>query len=204
MVGVFVSIAGVEIGRQAWDALRQPDRLPPGALALGIGALSVIVKVALSAYLLKTGRQRRSPALEASGQDFRADAVASLGVLGGVFGARLGWPWLDPLVGCLIALLVIRTGLVVARDAVDVLMDRVGDPELVERVTDAARTVNECRAVEQIHARSMGSYLVVDLVIGVPGHLSVHEGDQVAHRVEAAIRQHCPEVAQVRVHVDPV
>ncbi|HEY8531916.1 MAG TPA: cation diffusion facilitator family transporter, partial [Limnochorda sp.] len=140
----------------------------------------------------------------ASGQDFRADAAASLGVLGGVIGARLGWPWLDPLVGFLIALLVFRTGLVVTRDAVDELMDRASDPELVQRVTRAARTVEACRAVEQIHSRSMGSYRVVDLVIGVPGHLSVQEGDEVAHQVEAAIRQRCPEVAQVRVHVDPV
>lgn len=203
-VGVLVAAAGLQIGLQALDGLRQPQRLPPGTLALAVAAISIAVKMGLASYLLRIGRRRRSPALEASGKDYRADAVASLGVLGGVLGARLGWPWLDPLVGLLIAFVVLRTGLLVIREAVDELMDRVGDPELVQRLTRAAHTVGECLAVQRIHPRSMGPYLVVDLVIGVPAHLSVGEGDRVAHRVEAAIRQRCPEVAQVMVHVDPV
>lgn len=204
VVGVLVAGAGVQIGWQALEALRQPEPLPPGAVALAAALLSVGVKGGLAAVLLRVGRQHRSPALEASGRDARADAVASLGVFAGVLGARLGWPGLDPLVGLVIALLVLRTGVAVTRGAVDELMDRVADPELIHRLTQAARSVGGCLAVEEIHPRAMGPYLVVDLVIGVPAHLTVQEGDRVAHRVEAAIRRGCPEVAQVMVHVNPV
>ncbi|BAS27037.1 cation diffusion facilitator family transporter [Limnochorda pilosa] len=203
-VALFVAAAGLQIGIEAWSRLRLPQSAPPGTVALGVAALSVAVKLLLASYHLRVGKANHSPALEANGRNFRADVVSSAGVFAGVLGARLGWPWLDPLAGLLIALLVLRTGLSVARRSVDELMDRVWDPDLVEQMVHAIRTVRGCRAVERIHPRSMGSYLVVDLEIGVPAHLTVREGDQVAHQVEQAIRDQCPQVAQVLVHVNPV
>lgn len=203
-VGLFVTAAGLQIGLQAWTGLRAPDPLPPGTAALGVAAFSLGVKLLLATYLLRVGRRGRSPALEANARNFLADALASAGVLAGVLGARAGWLWLDPAVALVIALLVLRAGLSVARQSIDELMDRVADPELVDRVRHAVGTVRECQAVERVHPRSMGSYLVVDLVIGVPAHFTVREGDRVAHRVEDAIRERCPEVSQVMVHVNPI
>src|SRR5690606_41902201 len=50
VVGVLVAGAGVQIGWQALEALRQPEPLPPGAVALAAALLSVGVKGGLAAH----------------------------------------------------------------------------------------------------------------------------------------------------------
>ena len=57
--------------------------------------------------------------------DHRNDVFSASGAALGIFLGRMGLPWVDPLAGALVALLVLRTGVEILRQSSAELMDAV-------------------------------------------------------------------------------
>lgn len=204
LVAIFLILAGLEI---LLGAVRRTlaGHLPtPGWVAVPVLALSLVVKEILYRLSRRAGMSLRSKALLAGAQEHRADVYASLAALVGVTGARAGLPALDPLAAGVVAVFILRAGWDMLREAVDDLMDRVGDRELLAGVAEVVRAVPGVRALQGMRGRSMGHQVLLDMEIGVDGEITVREGHEVARRVRERVMAAYQEVAAVHVHVNPV
>src|SRR6202011_1363459 len=70
------------------------------------------------------GRAAGSDALTADAQNRVADVLSSVGVLAGLIGVRLGYPWADSVAALLVSCLIAVTAVQILRHAGDELMDR--------------------------------------------------------------------------------
>lgn len=193
--GLFVAIDGVR-------ALARGTETPPGAQALAVAALTAVVKELLYRYTIAEGRRLNSPALRASARDHRADVGLAVVVFAAVLGARLGFPWIDPLAAVGVGLWIMGMSWEPVRANLGVLLDE--EPEGVgEAVRLVASGVDGVVSVDAVRVHALGAYHVVDLEIACPGAWSLREGHEAAHRVEAAVRDGVDHVAEVRVHVNP-
>ena len=172
------------------------------ALALAIAAASMAVNEWLARVTGKAGRRLRSPALMAVSRDNRADALSSLLVMVGVGGRALGWGWTEPTATALIALTIVIMGLKSVREGGDVLVDRVTDPSLRSEITRAALVVDGVLDVDRVRVHPLGSAWTVDVEISVDGGLTVREGHDIAHAVEAALTALRDGIVGVQVHVN--
>ena len=59
-------------------------------------------------------------------------------------------------------------------------------------------------ALEEVHAHRFGPYLVLNVMIGIDGHLSVAQGDEIASRVERCPYGSIGLAKRVYVHYHPV
>lgn len=125
--------------------------------------------------------------------------AASLGILL----ARLGYHWVDPLAGALVALLILRTGISILRQSSDDLMDSVPGHSLDKQIRSILEYVPEIHRVEEIRAHRFGPYFVINLTIGIDGTLDVFTGDAIATRVEQLLTQRIEMVRRVYVHYHP-
>ena len=151
---------------------------------------------------VRVGKEIQSAALIADGHHARVDGIASLAVLFGALGVKLGYPLADPIVGILITLIICK----VVWDAVIAVFTRMldgVDPALIPQLTDIARTTNGVTEVGEVRARWLGHRLVAEVTFGVPPALTVEAGHEIAKRVQANIQEALPHVAAVSVHVDP-
>ena len=123
IVGSFVVTTAVAI---FWDAVNKVYDLLTGQGGLrrrgghrvGGGALfTVALKVGLLSVTQRLGRQTGSAAVSALARDHRNDIFASAGAALGIFLGRSGLPWVDPLAGALVALLILRSGIQILREA---------------------------------------------------------------------------------------
>jgi divalent metal cation (Fe/Co/Zn/Cd) transporter len=57
--------------------------------------------------------------------------------------------------------------------------------------------------VEKYSVRKMGVRYYIDLHLHISGELSVREGHAVAHQAKDFLRDACPTVADVLIHVEP-
>ena len=80
----------------------------------------------------------------------------------GIGGAMAGLPFLDPVAGLCVSLMIARTGLGIGADAVRKLTDAV-DEALLVRVRGAAGAVAGVRAATHVRARWSGSEPVMIL-----------------------------------------
>ena len=202
--GALVLVAAAAIVREAWLHLRQPA--PPAAIGVGLAlaATAAAATALLAAYLQRTGRRERSPALVASGAHLWGDVLTTAGVLVGLGAAWLTGRWvLDPLIALLVAANILRLGWHVVRDSVGGLMDESLAASEVERVADVVR--REMGGALQYHdlrTRRAGPRPFVELHLVVPGGMRVDEAHSICDRIEAALQHELPG-AHVVVHVEP-
>jgi cation diffusion facilitator family transporter len=169
--------------------------------------VSIVVDVSRSRALDRAAKEHNSQALAADALHFATDVWSSSVVIVGLaavwLSGRLQLPWLaraDAVAALGVAIVALVVSVRLGKQAVDDLLDAA--PEgVIELVAHAAR-VDGVLAVLQVRVRQSGAHVFTDLRIEVAKGTSFDGAHEIAHRVEAAIRQVIPKV-DVVVHTDP-
>ncbi|RPI86116.1 MAG: cation transporter [Chloroflexi bacterium] len=208
VVGSFVITTGVAV---FWDSINTVFELFTGEttfqggsrLALWIAILTVIIKIFLFFYTRNTGKLTKNALVTAIAYDHRNDIFSASAAGIGIFLGQQGYPWVDPLAGALVAILIFKTGIEILREASIDLMDAVPSEQIASEVIQLLEDVEGIDMVEEIHAHRFGPYLVINVTIGIDGTLTVAEGDHISCQVEDRIQENLPFVRRVHVHYHP-
>lgn len=205
VLGVLLVLTGGGISSQS---MRYYDLQHPPPATSGVYTLlaAMAVKAVLMATKFRVGRTIRSAALVADAWNDSVDILSSATAL-----TALGLTLYDPtrflaadhFGGFAVGLLVIITGLGVARDTSLQLMDTMPPQDLMDRIRASAHRVAHVRGVEKCWARKTGLRYHVDLHLEVEASMTVAEAHGVAEQVRHRIRHDVPEISDVLVHVEP-
>ncbi len=174
-----------------------------GAAALAVAALAIVVKAVLAWITRGIEAESKSHGLRALARDHGSDALSGVLVLGGILATRNGIAWAEPAAAVVIGGLIVLLGWRSASEGFDVLMDRVSDPRVRERLESTAQGVIGVRGVQSVRVHPVGNGLRVDMEISVDGQQTVEQGHTIAHAVERAVTKELPSVKEVHVHVNP-
>ena len=176
------------------------------ALAGAVAAISIGTKETLYRYTKKVGTEVGSPVIIANAHHHRSDAYSSVVALGGIGGAMAGLPWLDPVAGTIVSVMIVKSSFDIGWDAILSLTD-TADLKLQNVISNQVDAfVLEQRGVtsfSHVRARRIGSDALVDLNIVVEPMLTVSAAHVLAELVRHRIITNIKEVVDVTVHVDP-
>ncbi|HBX68372.1 MAG TPA: cation transporter [Chloroflexi bacterium] len=208
VVGSFVITTAVAI---FWDAVNTIYELTIGeisyegasALALWVALFTVALKIILTIYTRQIGHQTRNASIMALAYDHRNDVFSASAAVIGITLGRIGYPWVDPLAGALVALVILRTGIEILRESTYDLMDTVPGKALRDEIEELLAPDEQIKQIDEIHAHRFGPYLLVNITICVDGELTVRAGDEISTCVERELMQNIASVRQVHVHYHP-
>ncbi|MBV8857015.1 MAG: cation transporter [Acidobacteria bacterium] len=191
-----------------WEAVRRIVTPHPTASEwLGVGTMAVacVVSVALVARLRRVARQTDSPALTADAVHYATDVYTNGAALFALLLVALtGWTLADPLISMLISGFILWSAVDVAREAVNVLMDR-----RLPRAIDAqvAAVVERFRGdgvlgFHDLRTRRSGSHKFIDLHLEVEADQTLQQAHDLTERVINAIEKEIPR-SRVQIHTDP-
>lgn len=172
-------------------------------ITLIVALVTVLAKIALTLYTQSIGKSTNNPSISALAYDHRNDIFSALAAVIGIYLGRLGYYWVDPLAGALVALVILRTGIEILRESTSDLMSTVPGSALKQQIHALLAPISEIKQIEDIHAHRFGPYLVINLTICVDGNLTVTEGDRIATLVEKTIKRNIDFVRSVHVHYHP-
>ena len=175
----------------------------PGLLALVAAITSIIVKEAMYWYTRAAAKKTNSSALMADAWHHRSDAFSSIGSFLGIFGARLGFPILDPLASIVICLFILKAAFDIFRDAVGKMTDRACDEQTVAEMHEVILTQEEVEGIDQLKTRLFGDKIYVDVEIRVNGSFTLEAAHNRAQCVHDVIEEQFPKVKHCMVHVNP-
>lgn len=175
----------------------------PGILAAYAAIASIIVKEWLYRYTMAVGQRINSTAIMADAWHHRSDAFSSIGTLAGIIGARLAFPWLDPLAGLIVAVIVLKVGIELYLQSIDELIDSAPGQEVIDAIRHTALGQTGVLNVDELKARKFGPGIQVDLKISVDPYTTVENSHMIAHKVEESIIANVAKVEAVMVHVNP-
>jgi cation diffusion facilitator family transporter len=208
VVGAFVMTTAVAI---FWNAANKVYDLYVGQItssgasvwALVVALFTVAVKIVMVIVTRRIGRKTNNPAVLALAHDHRNDIFAASAASIGIFVGRIGLPWVDPLAGAIVALVIVHTGITILRASSQDLMDTVPGKELNQQVRQILKPIAGIKEIEEIQTHRFGPYLVINITIGIEGSLSVKKGDAIAMEVERALHQGINLLKRVYVHYHP-
>ncbi len=208
VVGSFVMTTAVAI---FWDAINKVFDLLMGqsayqgasSWALWVAIFTISAKIFLTLMTRRIGNQTNNPAIIALAYDHRNDIFAASAAGIGIFLGRIGLPWVDPLAGALVAIIILLTGIEIVRNSSRELMDAVPGRELNKRIVTLAKSIPSIIQVEETQAHRFGPFLVIYITICIDGSLSVTEGDKIAMELESLLIREINLLKRVHVHYHP-
>jgi cation diffusion facilitator family transporter len=208
LIGSFIAVTAVAVFWDAvdkiWDlvdGMSKSTGAHPYALWVAIG--TVLIKFFLMNYVLKLGRETKNPVVHALAYDHRNDLFSASAASVGIFLGQHGFPWVDPLAGALVAILIMRTGIFILRESSSDLMGVVPHREMAERISGLLKNVQGVEQLEELQAHRFGPHIVINVTIGIDGALTVREGDAIASSVERKLLVSIPNLRRVHVHYHP-
>jgi cation diffusion facilitator family transporter len=205
IVGLMLVGAAIGIAIEAVREVLNPDRAP-APFTLVVLVVVVLVKAALFRVVNKGARDSGSPAVAADAWHHRADALSSAAAFIGISIALLGgpgWETADAWAALFASALIIVNGVGIMRPAIEELMDRSPNEELLQAVDAAAHGVEGVLATEKLKARKSGTRFQLELHVQAESSLSLRDAHILSGKVKRAIRSAVPSVQDVLVHMEP-
>ena len=202
--GLLIGVAGVLIVQASVLRLLHPHPVEASLPGLALTVFASVINLLVGLRLRAQGQRLRSPALIADAQHVLSDVWSSALVLLGVVLAILTkLSWLDPVIGLLVALLVMRVGWGVVRGAVGGLLDESLPEDDVRRV-QAAIESHRAHYLEfhDLRTRRAARDTFVDFHLVLPAALPLREAHDICDAVEESLKAALPGVS-VTIHVEP-
>ncbi len=205
VVALMILGAAVGIAVQSVREILTPH-LTPAPWTLAVLVAVVLVKLALSRRVHAVGEDIGSTAVRADAWHHLSDAITSAAAFVGIAIALWGgpgWEAADDWAALGASAVIAYNGALLLRPALNDLMDRTADEEIVALVRQAAEQVPQVLAIEKLAVRKAGlGYQAVIHVQAAP-QMPLHEAHILGGRVKGAIREAVPQVQFVLVHMEP-
>ncbi len=176
----------------------------PGMIALVAAIVSIAVKEWMYWYTRAAAKKINSGALMADAWHHRSDALSSVGAFIGIFGARMGFPILDPAASIVICIFIEKAAWDIFKDAVDKMVDKSCSDDIVQKMRETILKQQGVEGIDDIRTRLFGPKIYVDVEILVNGDKSLTEAHAVAEEVHDAIENDFSNVKHCMVHVNPL
>ena len=166
--------------------------------------ITIITKLCLYLYTSKVGKKHNNLLVKANSKDHRNDICLTLLTLLSVVLSYLGIRYIDGIVGVLISMWIVYTGLVIFVESYDVLMDKTISVETKEEVLKIIDDYPEIVKINHFNATPVGYKYMVNFSIFVDGNLSTFASHEIADRLEKDIHKKVPEIYLTVIHVNPI
>jgi ferrous-iron efflux pump FieF len=200
-----ITASGIFLIREAARRLVTPHPTSQEWLGVGTMAVAGAVSVALVTRLRRVARRTDSPALAADAVHYATDVYTNGAALVALLVVALtGRTVADPLISLAISGFILYSAFEVARDSVNVLMDRRLPRDVDAKV---AAVVGRFRSegvvgFHDLRTRRSGSHKFIDLHLEVESDQSLRQAHDLTERVINAIESEIPR-SHVQIHTDP-
>jgi cation diffusion facilitator family transporter len=205
IVGLMLIASAFSIAIMAIREIITPHKGPEPFTLIVLG-LVILMKEFLFRRVLAVGEATGSTAVLADAWHHRSDALVSaaafIGITIAIWGGK-GWESADDWAAMAAAGIMAANGIRMMRAAVDDLMDRMPEADLVERIARAAQGTAGVLAIEKLRVRKLGTRYFVDVHVQADPTLSLRDAHVLSGKVKGTVRANVPAVDEVLVHMEP-
>ena len=202
-VAGLIVVIGFELAKSSVEKILHPAEVVFSVPVCIVLVLSVLLKLWMCLFNRRLGKMVNSTALLATATDSRNDAISTTAVLlAGVLGTTFGWK-IDGWMGLLVALFILYSGAMLAKETISPLLGENASPELRQQIAELVGSVPEVLGYHDLMVHDYG-----------PGQrfASMHvEMDQSAdpltcHELIDNLERACQQQLKVNliIHYDPV
>ena len=188
---------------EALQAILAPQPIAASDIGIGVMVVSIILTLALVVVQRRVAKATQSVAISADSAHYTGDIVINLGViLALVLAGNFDLPYADPILGMVVALILINSSRQVFVNAADQLMDREFDDADRDEIKRLILSHPQVRGLHDLRTRRAGLTSFIQCHIELDGAMSLTMAHQISDAVEALVLAKFPQ-SEVLLHQDP-
>lgn len=202
LIAVLLFLVSYEILTGTYERFKNPTEATINIGSFIVMLVTLIINLIVVKYESKRGKELNSSILISDAKHTQSDVYVSLSVIASLIASKLGFPIVDILVSVFIAILILKAGIEILLNAVNVLLDaRMLDPE---EVCDRVMENEEVKYCHKIRTRGKESQIMIDLHIGIDENLTIKQGHKIAQDIENMLKEEFEGVSEVTIQLEPL
>lgn len=204
--GLLICLAALGISYASVQRFLSPHPIESLGTGILVATVAGAVNFGVARIMLQAAREYDSIVLEADAKHLLTDVWTSAGLVAALavmLFAPPSWQILDPILGLLMSVNILWTGIGLMRRSVAGLMDEGLPVEEISQITGAITRIGGAQTeFHALRSRKSGSARFVDFHLLVPGAMTVQESHDLCCEIEEDIRVALPGT-QITIHVEP-
>lgn len=203
-ISISILVIGIKLLYDAIISLILNNKVYFSIYLVLVCLFTITIKLILYFYTKRLYNKEKNILLKSSMLDHRNDVFLTSGVLLSVLFSKLEIYFVDGLVGIIISIWFLLSGIKLFKESYNVLMDISLDKETKEKIIKMCMKEDSVLLVEDIHSVSIGYKYIVVLTISVSGNLDTFTSHKIATLIEKKITKSFDNVKEVFVHINPI
>ena len=203
-VSVMIVAIGISLGKESIEKIISPEIAEFRWLSVGILVVSIVVKLWMSFFNRDLGNRLDSDTLRATAADSRNDVLTTAAVLvSAIVGHYTGIARIDGIMGLLVALFIVYSGIGLVRDTLSPLLGECPDPTLVKRIGEKVMKYPGVLGMHDLLVHDYGpGHQFASLHVEMPAEFDPMKAHDLIDNIESDFLE--SEGLQVSIHCDPI
>lgn len=202
LIGIFMIFVSFKTFSSGIMSIIQKEGFKFSYLLILIPIITIITKFGLYIYCKKKAKTTSSLLILSNAKDHRNDIILSLGVIVGILFGIKGYFFVDGIVGIVISIIIIITGIRITKEAYDTLIDKCIDIDIIKDMKNQIEKVDGVNHIDSIKSKPTGVLHMLIVKISVDPNMTVKESHKIAGIIRDLLRKF-PNVYDAVVHINP-
>ena len=204
LISIIMIITSFSVIKGSIETFINKDKIIFSNILIITSIVTIITKLSLYLYTRSVNKKHPNILIEANSKDHRNDCfITTLTLISSFLGLK-GYYQVDIIVGIIISLWILYTGLKIFKESYDVLMDKAMDENTRIKVYDIIKRHEEVLKVNHFNATPVGYRYQISFTIFVDGNLSTFKSHDIANTLEREIEKEIGEIYLTVIHVNPL
>jgi cation diffusion facilitator family transporter len=205
IAAVVMLLLAVYIAYRSYLQLVDPHEIQFPAVGAVIALTAAAVAIGLGITKYRRSRKTGLSSVRLEAFNTIKDGIASLMTVVALVLAGLGYPMADALVGFLISLIILSVGFAAIKEAGFMLVDACDSACLTQEgvIRSTVDGMEGVKAAHIVRLRRTGPVYQGELVLQVPGEMTVAQVERIKEQIHASLRETIPDMEPLTIIAMP-
>jgi len=202
-VSGFIMYAAFELLLEGYSKLFTSSELVMPLQALGMALVSAIVSFFMATYMKKVGNEVNSQSLIASSQERTTHVFSSAIIFVAILLTLYRVPHVEGIIIMLFSLLVLKIGILTAKDSILALMDVTPSKDIEEDVKKILESIAGIEDFENMKLRKSGPFMFGEVNVEIRKYVDVKRAHEISDNIEKTIKEEIGQINSFTIHIEP-
>ncbi len=203
IISAFILYAAYDIFIESYKKLFTSEPLNIPLIALAVALFSAIASFVIAWYEKKVGEEINSQSLIANAEESKFDVLASLVVFAGILFSYFKVPYVESIIGFLLALVILKIAFTNGKLSIYALMDASLNKELEKDIKRIITQTKGVKSLSNLKLRQSGPFVFGEVKVEVSKTLDINRAHEISSKIEQKVKEKHKEVESFTIHIEP-
>lgn len=198
-IGLIVAFMGINVIKEGFIKTSNV----PNILTSIIVLITIIVKLLLSSYLIKKGKEYENDILISSGKESFSDVISSFIVLVSVLLSKI-FKYSDKIAMVIVGILILKIAFEILKENISNLLGKqVLDKDYIDNIKQIIKSHKDIIDIDELIIIKYGSFKKIDCEVVMDKNMMLDRVHKIIDHIEKEIKEKDQTISNIIIHVNP-